>query len=38
MRAALYREANAFLLGEDHAPAPHLRVGEITNSVAAVPL
>jgi pimeloyl-ACP methyl ester carboxylesterase len=38
MRAALYREANAFLLGEDHAPAPHLGVGEITNGVGAAPL
>jgi pimeloyl-ACP methyl ester carboxylesterase len=38
MRAALYCEANAFLLGEDNAIAPNLRVGEMTNGVTPVPL
>ena len=37
MRAALYHEANAFLLGEDQDPSPPLRVGGISDNVASVP-
>jgi|HubBroStandDraft_1064217.scaffolds.fasta_scaffold00591_17 pimeloyl-ACP methyl ester carboxylesterase len=37
MRAALYREANAFLLGDGRTIPPALRVGRISEDVATVP-
>jgi pimeloyl-ACP methyl ester carboxylesterase len=37
MRTALYHEANAFLVGEDQALSAPLRVGGISDKVAAVP-
>jgi hypothetical protein len=37
MRAALYRETNAFLLAEDQALPPPMPVGRIGDDVAAVP-
>ena len=36
MRAALYHEANAFLLGENQALAPPLQVSGISDKVAEV--